>query len=151
MTQVESKESRLQGAWLEEDVKWVKVPSDISPNNLESAQASLLYFQEGGKFGLIECTVNQEPKKMSISPGDPRGVFKGNWRNRNNSVSVTYKLVEATILPKGTKMPGPMKNGTIHVGSAGTMRFEGKTYRRAKGLDQSAAEALYGIQATRRR
>lgn len=134
-----------QGAWLQDGVKWTSAPPDINPH-LQSAQVAILYFGKDHKFALIYCTVGRVPKQyMTISNGDPRGVYQGEWKTDRQSISVTYQLVEATILPKGQKLPGPMQHATIKVSQGPRMTFEGKTFRRAVALDMSAAEAVYGV------
>ena len=112
-----SDNDKLRGAWLEEGVKWMNVRADVNPH-LQWAQAGILYFDKDNKFGLIYCTVNRVPGKyMIISAGDPRGVYKGEWKTNDHTISITYQLVEATVLKVGEKLPGPMKSGTIEVPS----------------------------------
>jgi hypothetical protein len=136
----------VEGAWLEDGVKWTNAPRDINPH-LQSAQAEVLYFGKDHKFGLIHCTVIRQPKqKITISNGDPRGVYQGEWTCGEHALSVTYRLVEATILPKGQALPGPIQHGTIK-SSHNSLTFDEKSFRRVVGLDQSADEAVNGIKA----
>jgi hypothetical protein len=136
----------VEGAWLEDGLKWTNAPRDINPH-LQSAQAEILYFGEDHKFALIHCTVIRQPKQnMTISNGDPRGVYQGEWTGNEHALSVTYRLVEATILPKGQTLPGPIQHGTIK-SSHNSLTLEGKSFRRVAGLDQSAGEAVNGVKA----
>ena len=133
----------LQGAWLEDRINWVDVPKDINPG-AQWTQAAILYFGRGRKFGRVDCTVSRMGNKwMTISRGDPRGVYKGQWKGEE-PISVKYRLVEATILPIGQKLPGPTKRATVTI-SGSTLIFEGKKFHREKGLDKEIEEALYGI------
>ncbi len=137
----------LEGAWLEDGIKWIDAPSDINPH-LQSAQAAILYFGKDHKFGLIYCTVVRQAKQnMTISNGDPRGVYRGEWNANEHAVSVTYRLVEATILPSGQKLPGPVQSATIKLSAGPDLVFDGKSFSRAVTLDLSADEAVNGIKA----
>lgn len=140
----------LEGAWLQADVKWINAPSDINPH-LQSAQAAVLYFGEDHKFALIYCTVGRAAKQsMTISNGDPRGVYQGEWSIRDDTISVKYQLVEATILPQGQKLPGPIQSGALKASKDSILVFDGKSFRRASALDKSAAEAMHGVRQSSR-
>jgi len=133
-----------QGAWLQDGTKWTNAPADINPH-LQSAPVALLYFGKDHRFALLYCTVVRVPRQyMTISNGDPRAVYQGEWKARQRSISVAYQLVEATILLKGQELPGPMQYATIQVSSGALITLDGKTFRRAASLDKSASEALHG-------
>ncbi len=139
-----------RGAWLQDGLKWTQAPPDINPH-LRSAQAAILFFGEDHKFAIIYCTVGRETKKyMTISNGDPRGVYRGEWTANQSSISVTYRLEEATILQKGQTLPGPMQRATVKISQGSVMTFEAKTFRRAVALDKSASEAVYGVRQSSR-
>ena len=132
-------ESALGGAWLETDAKWVSVPKDVAPNE-QWAQAAVFYFGKDHKFSLIYCTVIRVPERyMNISNGDPRGVYTGQWSVHEDRISVTYQLVEQTILLKDQKLPGPMQSATIKISGGPILNFDGKRFRRAVALDESAS------------
>ena len=136
-----------RGAWLE-GAKWTNAPPDIN-RHLQSAQVAILYFDKDHKFALIYCTVNRIPKQyVTISNGDPRGVYQGEWKANQHGISVTYRLVEATILQQGQQLPGPMQRATIEISQDSTMLLEGETFRRGVALDKSATEAVYGVGQT---
>jgi hypothetical protein len=139
---------KLEGAWLEDGVKWVKAPADINPR-LQSAQVRILYFEKDGKFGRIECTVFRiAGKDMNISVGDARVVYKGEWKADGPLITLKYRLVEATIHRTGLELPGAVEEREIKVSAGQVLTFEGKTFHRAVALDKSAAEALNGVPAS---
>ena len=132
-----------QGAWLRDGSKWESAPRDINPQ-LQSAEAAILYFGKDHKFALIYCTVGRAPKQyMVISNGDPRNVYEGEWKTEDKSISVTYRLVEATILRSDQKLPGPIRHGIIELSNGTVVIFKKETYRRVAALDRSAAEAVH--------
>lgn len=88
----------LEGAWLEVDSKWINAPKEVAPHE-QWSQTAVIYFGKDHKFALIYCTVYQVPKKyMIISNGDPRGVYTGEWNIHDDTVALTYQLVEQTIV-----------------------------------------------------
>lgn len=132
------------GAWLQDGIRWRNAPKDINPR-LQWGEASVLYFGEDHKFALISCIVIRVPNEYTtISHGDPRGVFLGTWEVDADRIDVRYRLVDRTIRVIGEKLPGPFEKATIK-SSGGVLVFQGKTFRRATGLDQSVAEVLAGI------
>ena len=135
----------LEGAWMEVGVKWVNAPPDVNAHQ-QRTQAAILFFGKDQDFGLIYCTVGREPNWMTISNGDGRGVYNGEWKTSGKTISITYWLVEQTVLPVGKKLPGPILSGIIKVKGESTLSFEGKTFRREPALDEKAREAIYGIQ-----
>jgi hypothetical protein len=131
--------SALEGAWLQTDAKWTNAPQGIARSE-QYAQTAVLYFGKEHKFALIYCSVIRGPKQyMAISNGDRRGVYRGQWRLHENTISVTYQLVEQTIPLKNQEFPGPMQNAIVKIFSGPTLNFDGKRFRRAVALDDSAS------------
>jgi hypothetical protein len=131
-------EHKLEGAWLEADSKWINTPKDVAPRK-QSSQTAVLYFGRDHKFALIYCTVIRVAKEqLNISNGDPRGVYRGEWRIHGDSVSLTYKLVEQTIVIQGRELPGPIQHANIKL-PAPTLTFDRKQFRREVALDDSAS------------
>lgn len=138
------KSASLQGAWIEDHVNWQRAPADVNPH-LQTGQAAVLYFAKDHSFAVIYCTVNRRPeRRMTVSNGDPRGVYKGEWASNGDVVTVTYRLVQATIPPPGQQIPGALERSTIEVSGKSALVFEGKTFHREVRLDSSAHEAVYG-------
>lgn len=138
-------ESLPSGAWLQDGVKWNNAPRDINPG-LQAGGAAVIYFRRDHNFALIDCIVVRAPKEyMSISHGDPRGVYLGKWEVQGSDIAIEYRLVERTVQLTGEKLPGPVLQGTIHV-SHNALSFERKTFRRSPNLDESAAEAFSAAQ-----
>jgi len=132
-------ESALEGAWLEADSKWINAPKDVAAHE-QWRQTAVLYFGKNHKFALIYCTVIRVPNKyMNISNGDPRGVYRGEWSIHDGTASLTYQLVEQTVLPKGQKLPGPIQHANIKISNGPTLGFDGKLFRREVALDESAS------------
>ncbi len=130
-------QSALEGAWLEADSKWINAPKDVAPRE-QWSQTAVLYFGKDHKFALIYCTVIRVPKKyMNVSNGDPRGVYRGEWSIHDDTVSLTYQLVEQTVVLQGQKLPGPVQHTNIKI-SGPTLSFDGKQFRREVALDESA-------------
>jgi hypothetical protein len=137
-------QTALEGAWLEVDSKWINAPKEVAPDE-QWSQTAVIYFGKDHKFALIHCTVIQVPKKyMTISNGDPRGVYTGEWSIHDDTVVLTYQLVELTIVPEGQKLPGPVQQAKIKIPSGPTVGFGGKQFRRELALDESAARAVAG-------
>src|SRR5947209_9586154 len=110
-----SNERALEGAWLEVGSRWINAPKDVAPHE-QWSQTAVLYFGKDHKFALIYCTVIRVPKKyVNISNGDPRGVYRGEWSIHGDKVSLSYQLVEQTVLPVGQKLPGPVQHANIHI------------------------------------
>ena len=105
------------------------------------SQTAVIYFGKDHKFALIHCTVYRVSKKhMTISNGDPRGVYTGEWNIYDDSVTLTYQLVDQTIVRQ--KLPGPVQHASIKIFAGPTLEFGGNQFRREKALDESAARAL---------
>jgi hypothetical protein len=137
-------QTALKGAWLEVDSKWINAPKEVAPHE-QWSQTALIYFGKDHKFALIYCTVYQVPKKyMTISNGDPRGVYTGEWSIHDETVALTYQLVEQTIVLEGQKLPGPVQHANIKISSGPTLGFGGKQFRREVALDESAGRAMSG-------
>jgi hypothetical protein len=137
-------QTEMEGAWLEVDSKWINAPKDVAPHE-QWSQTAVIYFGKDHKFALINCTVYRVPKKyMTISNGDPRGVYTGEWRIDDEMVDLTYQLVERTIVLEGQKLPGPVQHATIKISSGPTLGFAGKQFRREAALDESAGRAISG-------
>lgn len=133
-------ESTLEGAWLDVDAKWVNAPKGVAPHE-QWSQTEVLYFGKDHKFAFIYCTVIRVPKKyMNISNGDPRGVYRGGWSISGDEVSLTYQLVEQTVLVQGQKLPGPIQHATIKLLKRPALSFDGKQFRREAALDNSASQ-----------
>jgi hypothetical protein len=81
---------------------------------------------------------------MTISNGDPRGVYTGEWTIHDDTVALTYQLVEQTIVLEGQKLPGPVQHAKIKISSGPTLGFGGKQFRREVTLDESAGRAMSG-------
>jgi hypothetical protein len=80
---------------------------------------------------------------MTISHGDPRGVFIGKWNVHGSEIDIEYRLVDRTIQIKGEKLPGPIQHATIKV-SHNILNFNRNSFRRSRELDKSAAEVVSG-------
>lgn len=76
---------------------------------------------------------------MNISNGDPRDVYRGEWRVNDDTVSLTYQLVERTVPIQGQTLPGPIQHTTIKVPQDATLTFDGKQFRREVALDGNAS------------
>jgi hypothetical protein len=132
-------EGALEGAWLKADSKWINAPKDVALHE-QTSQTAVLYFGRDHKFALIYCTVIRAPKEhMNISNGDPRGVYRGEWSIDGGTVSLTYQLVEQTIVLKGQKLPGPIQQANIKISADPVLNFDRKQFRREPALDASAS------------
>jgi hypothetical protein len=132
-------ESALEGAWLDTASKWVKAPKGVAPKE-QFSQTAVLYFGKDHKFTVIYCTVIRVPKKyMNISNGDPRDVYRGEWSVNENTVSLTYQLVERTMSIQGQTLPGLIQHATIKVPQDATLSFDRKQFRREVALDGNAS------------
>jgi hypothetical protein len=135
---VASTESALEGAWLEADSKWINGPKGIAPHE-QTSQTAVLYFGRDHKFALIYCTVIRIPKKyMNVSNGDARGVYRGEWSIDDDTVSLTYQLVEQTVVIQGQRLPGPIQHASIKISTGPTLSLKRKQFRREVALDDSA-------------
>src|SRR5271156_4798945 len=132
----------FEGAWLEVNSRWTNAPKEVAPHE-QWSQTAVIYFGKDHRFALIHCTAYRGPKKyMTISNGDPRGVYTGEWNIYDDSVALTYQLVEQTIALEGQKLPGPVQHATIKISGSPTLGFGGKQFRREVALDESAARAM---------
>jgi hypothetical protein len=135
-------QTALEGAWLQVDSKWINAPKEVAPHE-QWSQTAVIYFGKDHKLALIYCTVYQVPKKyMTISNGDPRGVYTGEWSIQDDTVALTYQLVERTIVLQGQKLPGPVQHANIKISSGPTLAFSGNQFRREVALDESAGRAM---------
>lgn len=132
-------QTALEGAWLEADSKWINAPKDVAPGE-QGSQTAVLYFGKDRKFTLMYCTVIRVPQKyMNISNGDPRGVYRGEWSIHDDTISLTYRLVEQTVALQNQKLPGPIQHADIKIPSGPTLSFAKKRFRREVALDESAS------------
>jgi hypothetical protein len=139
----------LEGAWMQDGIKWTNAPPDINPH-LQSGRAVILYFGKDRSFSLIYCVVGRVPKEyMTISHGDPLTLYSGKWEAEIDGIAVEYRLVSRTVPAMGERLPGPIHVATIK-NSPGVLGFEGKIFRREVALDKSAAEAVYGVSQSSR-
>jgi hypothetical protein len=135
-------QTELEGAWLEVDSIWINAPKKVARHE-QWSQTAVIYFGKDHKFGLIDCTVYQVPKKfMTIGKEDPRGVYTGEWSVQDDTVTLTYQLVERTVVLEGQTLPGPVQHANIKISSGPTLGFGGKQFRRELALDDSAGRAM---------
>jgi len=132
------------GAWLEIGVNWIGAPAEINPH-LQYGQAQIVYFGRDHVFAVIYCTINRVPKQyMTISAGDPQGVYRGKWKLDGDDIAVEYRLVDRTIEVRGEKLPGPIQRAAIKISSQ-ILTFDRKKFRRSLELDKSSSEVVYGV------
>lgn len=137
-------EGHVQGAWLQDGVKWTKAPPDINPH-LETSQVEILYLGNDHTFAIIYCTVYRVPKEyQNISHGDARGVYLGKWEAQGDDIAIEYRLVDRTVKIKGEALPGPIQHATIK-SSRGILHLEKRSFHRAADLDKDAAEVVRGL------
>jgi hypothetical protein len=108
-------EGHVQGAWLQDGVKWTKAPPDINPH-LQAGQAEILYFGKDQGFTIIYCVVNRVPKEYeTISHGDGQVVYRGKWEAQGDDIAVEYRLVDRTVkIRGGAARTGPARNDQNH-------------------------------------
>jgi hypothetical protein len=137
-------EGHIQGAWLQDGVKWTKAPPDINPH-LQTGEAEILYFGNDQTFAIIYCVVNRVPKEYeTISHGDGQVVYQGKWEAKGDDIAVEYRLVTRTVKIKGEALPGPIQHATVKA-SRGLLHLEKRSFHRAAGLDKGAAEVVGGL------
>jgi hypothetical protein len=135
------------GAWLPVNVKWEHAPPSINPK-LETGATTVLYFDEHGRFAVIECVVNRERGRYTkVSNGDPQVVSVGEWDGHLPG-QVKYRVVSRTIPLKGEVLPGPWKEEKLTSTPKGYLQFEGKVYHPVEGLESSVRELLPGTATT---
>ena len=72
-------QDHVQGAWLQDGVKWTKAPAGINPR-LKLGEAEILYLGKDQTFAIIYCVVNRIPSEYeTISHGDGQVVYRGRW------------------------------------------------------------------------
>jgi len=134
---------KTTGAWMPVEMKWEHAPPEVNAR-LETAQARVLYFGDGGNIALIECVVNREQGRYTtISRGDGQVVFTGEWDGHLPG-EVKYRLVSRTVALEGEKLPGPWQQGKLKAADKGQLMFDGKLYRQVNALSQSSLELLRG-------
>jgi hypothetical protein len=135
------------GAWLPVHVKWEHAPPSINPK-LETGATTVLYFDEHGRFAVIECVVNREPGRYTtVSHGDGQVVSLGEWDGHLPG-QVKYRLVSRTVPLKGEMLPGAWHKEKLTSTPKGYLMFEGKLYRPVEGLEPSVRELLPGTSTT---
>ena len=78
---------------------------------------------------------------MTISNGDTRGVYTGEWSMQDDTVALTYQFVERTIVLQSQKLPGPVQHTNIKLCSRTTLGFAGKQFHREVALDVASRPA----------
>lgn len=58
---------KTAGAWLPVNVKWEHAPPETNPK-LETASATVLYFDQQGHFAIVGCVINREPGRYGTQP-----------------------------------------------------------------------------------
>jgi hypothetical protein len=76
---------------------------------------------------------------MNISNGDARGVYRGEWSIHNDTLSLSYQLVEQTIVLQDQKLPGSIQHANIKISNGPILNFDRKQFRREPALDASAS------------
>lgn len=66
------------GGWLPVQVKWEHAPPSVNPK-LETGATTVLYFDDRKHFAVVECVVNRESGRYTISHGDGQVVSLGEW------------------------------------------------------------------------
>jgi hypothetical protein len=142
-----AQEGKPTGAWLPVHVKWEHAPPSVNPK-LETGATTVLYFNEHGRFAVIECVVNREPGQYTtVSHGDGQVVSLGEWDGRLPG-QVKYRIVGRTVPLKGETLPGPWHEKKLSSTREGYLLFEGKLYHHVEALEPSVRELLQGIPTT---
>jgi hypothetical protein len=133
--------AKIGGAWIPLHTKWEHAPPSVNLR-LETAPATVLYFDEQGGFAVVGCILNREVGRYTtVSAGDGQVVFYGEWDRRLPGL-VKYRLISRTVERQGETLPGPWQNENISSTPKGYLRFKGELYRRVKELDSSVREIL---------
>ncbi len=144
MPSVTDDDRHIEGAWLQDGVKWTKAPAGMNPR-LKLGEAEILYFRKDQAFAIIYCIVNRIPKEYeTISHGDGQAVYRGKWEAQGDDIAVEYRLVDRTVKIKGEALPGTIQHATIKA-SRGILHLEKGSFHRAADLDNDAAEVVGGL------
>jgi hypothetical protein len=129
------------GAWMPVHVKWDHAPPSVNPK-LETGSATVLYFDERGRFAVVGCVINREPGRYTnLSAGDGQVVSLGEWDGHLPG-HVKYRLISRTVERVGEALPGPWHEEMLASTPTGYLRFKGELYRRMKDLDPNIRELL---------
>lgn len=129
----------LQGAWLQEGIKWAKAPKEINPR-LSSGRAAIVYFGPDHAFAVIYATVNRVPREYEvICNGCGQVVYSGTWEIDDKTIKVKYRLVSRTVEVAGEQLPGPVKEDTAKL-KGDAIVFLGHSFHRATELDANVRE-----------
>jgi hypothetical protein len=136
-----SQETNLSGTWLPEKLRWQAAPRSIS-RNLRSSQTELLWLAKDGDLAIIDCTIYQQGSKLTISAGDPEGVYIGKWHGIGLEIAIDYRLAYRTIQLIGA--PPEKEHHDILQVSNGRLVFHGKSFRREPQLDAGGEREFHG-------
>jgi len=128
-----------QGAWLQDDIKWLKAPKKINPK-LRYGRAAIIYFGPDHTFALIYAWVERvQGKYEGISNGDGQVVYMGSWELAEKTVKVKYRLVSRTVQVAGEQLPGPFKEDIARIEGAVVLFLE-HSFHRSAALDADVVE-----------
>ncbi|HZR30676.1 MAG TPA: hypothetical protein VFA76_02330 [Terriglobales bacterium] len=130
------------GAWLPAHMKWEHAPPSVNPK-LETGATTVLYFDDQKHFAVVECVVNRESGRYTISHGDGQVVSLGEWDGQLPG-QVKYRLVSRTVQRAGETLPRPWREKKLASTPKGYLLFQGKLYHHVEDLEPSVRELLHG-------
>jgi hypothetical protein len=134
----------VSGTWIPVKLQWQSAPPSID-RHLKSSQTEVLYFAKDGRFADIHCTIYQRNTDLTVSQGDPQGVYLGNWQSVGAEVTVKYRLAFRTIETTGKQSQEDQRDASLKFPDDRTVIFQGKVFRREPRLLVSTEEDLHGI------
>jgi hypothetical protein len=134
----------ISGAWVPVKLQWQPAPATVS-RHLRSSQTEVLYLSADGTFAVIDCTIYEERKTLTVSKGDAQGVYLGTWRRAGSEVFVKYHLAYRTIEVSGKHGQEEQREASLTFPSPRTLLFRGQTFRREPRLTASVEDDVRGI------
>src|SRR5208283_2279682 len=131
----------LSGTWLPLELRWQAAPRSVD-RDLRSVQTEILYFYEDGRFAVVDCTLYKRRTGITVSLGDPQGVYAGTWRANGETVAVKYRLTYRTIEIVGGPPQKQDLEASLKFSNRRTLAFQGKLFQRDRGIDASVEKDI---------
>ncbi len=146
---------RSHRVWVYQHTRWEKAPPEVE-SRISTASATVLYFRDDGKFGMVDCFLIKGRRSLGISNGDGLNIYVGEWSEKDGVINVSYRLVERTVRMIGETLPSPVqtaivsykdkRNRSARISPAARLVFNGKEYAPTFTLDEKSVQSIIGNQ-----
>jgi hypothetical protein len=92
--------------WIPANLHWQCIPGAPKEVQTRTAQATVLYFRNDGKFVRDDCWLIKQGDSITVDNGDPHDEYVGQTAPILDGMHLTYRLVRRTVERSGENLPG---------------------------------------------